>query len=152
MTRGRPPKGLGHVDTLASDATTKERMKAILATIAEDLSIPEACARLGIGESRFHELRCQALEGMRDGLAPRPAGRPPKAPEEDEEVSRLKGRIGWLEEELEIARLRTEIAMWKPSLLRDPISPAPEKGGSFRKRVRRERRRKGVDRSGMSDE
>jgi transposase-like protein len=143
MPGGRPPKGLGHVDALPGDAPTKERMKAILATLAEDLSVPEACERLGIGASRFHELRRLALEAMRDGLAPRPPGRPPNPPEEDEEVTRLKGRIDWLEEELEISRLRTEIAMWKPSLLRDPVSSPPEKGGSSSRRVRRRRRRKG---------
>ena len=149
MTRGRPPKGLGHVDSLSGDTTTKQRMKVILATIAEDLSVPQACERLGISESRFHELRRQALEAMRDGLAPRPAGRPPRPPVEDEEVTRLKGRIGWLEEELEIARLRTKIAVWKPSLLRDPISPSPQKGGSSPKTRTRKRRRKDGDRSGM---
>ena len=148
MTRGRPPKGLAHVDSLSGDATSKHRMKAILATMAEDLSVPDACARLGIGESRFHELSRQALEGMLEGLAPRPAGRPPTPPEEDEEVSRLKGRIGWLEEELEIARLRTEIAVWKPSLLRDPISPPSQKKGSSPKTKRRKRPRKGDDTRG----
>jgi hypothetical protein len=149
MTRGRPPKGLGHVDSLSGDAATKERMKVLLATLTGDLSVPAACTRLGLGESRFHELRHQALEAMHDGLIPRPAGRPPKPPEEDEEVTQLKARIDWLEEELEISRLRTEIAMWKPSLLRDPISPPPEKGGSSPRRSRRKRRRKGGGRSGM---
>jgi hypothetical protein len=85
---------------------------------------------------------------MLESLSPRPAGRPPKPPEEDEVVRRLRGRIGWLEEELEIARLRTEIAVWKPSLLRDPIPPPPQKKGSSPKRNRRKRRRKGDDTSG----
>ena len=146
MSRGRPPKGLAHVDSLPGDRTSKKRMKVILATMAEGLSVPEACDRLGIGESRFHELRHQALTAMLEGLAPRPVGRPPMPPEEDEEVSRLKGRIGWLEEELELSRVRTEIAMWNPTLLRDPISLAPKKKGSSPKtRKPRTRRRNGGD-------
>ena len=147
MTRGRPPKGLGHVDALSGDEASKDRMKAILATLTGDLSVPEACARLGVSESRFHELRHVALTSMLEGLAPRPPGRPPKEPEEDEQVTRLKERLAWTEEELEVARTRTEIAMVNPELLRDPISLPLQKKGSSPQKRRRTAPRKGDDRS-----
>ncbi len=147
MTRGRPPKGLAHVDALTGDAEAKGRMKAILATMAGDLSVAQACERLGISESRFHELRHLALEGMLTGLEPRAPGRPPKEPEESASVSRLKEQLSWMEEELEIARVRTEIAIWKPSLLRDTVSLPPQKKGSSQKHPRSKPRRKPADRS-----
>jgi len=147
MARGRPPKRLGHVDGLDADAETKERLKAILATLGGELSVAQACEQLGLSETRFHELRQQALYAMVEGLEPRPPGRPPKPPEEDDELTKLKARYAWLEEELEIQRLRTEIAVVDPSLLREPESLAKKKGSS-KKRKRDERRRKGGGRSG----
>ena len=133
MARGRPPKGLSHVDSLPGDEGAKAQVKTILATLTGDLTVARAAKRLGVSESRFHELRKQALEGMLAGLEPGSPGRPP-APKEPEEVREMKERLSWLEEELEISRLRTEIAMWKPSLLRDSLPPSPEKGGSSPKR------------------
>jgi transposase-like protein len=113
----------------------RERLKVILATLTGDLPVKEACRRLQISESRFHQLRQQALVGMQEGLSPRPPGRPARETE-DPEVLELRRQVAWLEEELEISRLRTEIALWKPSLLRDPVSPPPKKGGSSPKRER----------------
>jgi len=137
MGRGRPPKGLGHVDALEGDAMSKERMKAIFETVAGDLSVVEACARLEVGETRFHEPRQQALTSMLEDLAPRPVGRPPKEPEESKDVTRLKAQVAWLEEELEVSRTRTVIAMVNPKLLREPIVPSPQKKGSSAKKTSR---------------
>ena len=138
MARGRPPLGLGHVDSLPGDASAKERLKTVLATLTGDLTVPEACEKLSISETRFRELRRTALEAMLEGLRPKPSGRPKKEAEE-EEVRRLRQEHAWLTEELEIARLRTEIAMRNPSLLRSP-APPPEKKGSSPNRRRRRRR------------
>jgi transposase-like protein len=138
MGRGRPPLGLGHVDSLPGDDAAKERMRTVLATLTGDLTVSEACERLSVSETRFHDLRRTALEAMLEGLTPKPSGRP-REPEEDEEVQRLRQQNAWLTEELEIARLRTEIAVWKPSLLRPPAPPG-KKGGSSSSRKRRRRR------------
>jgi transposase-like protein len=143
MKRGRPAKGLSHVDSLPGDRTQKERAKAILATLTGALPVEDVCKQLDVSETRFHELRRDALEGMLAGLAPRPPGRPARETETDE-VTQLKEEMEWLREELEISRVRTEIALWKPSLLRDPISPPPKKRGSSREiRGRRNRKRGG---------
>ena len=141
MRRGRPPLGLDHVDSLPGDPAAKERLKTVLATLTGDLTVSKACERLSVSETRFHDLRRTALESMLAGLTPKPPGRPRKEAE-DEEVLRLREEKGWLTEELEIARLRTEIAIWKPSLLRPPKPPPAEKGGSSPNR-RRPRRRGG---------
>ena len=136
MARGRPPKGLAHVDSLSGDEGAKAQVKTILATLTGDLTVARAAKRLGVSESRFHQLRKQALEGMLAGLEPGSPGRPP-APKEPEEVREMKERLSWLEEELEISRLRTEIAMWKPSLLRDPVHTPEKKGSSPKRRGRK---------------
>jgi transposase-like protein len=130
--RGRPPKGIDHVDSLPGDPAEKERLKVILMTITGALPVQEACRQLNISESRFHELREQALFGMLDGLAPRPSGRPRKE-REPEEVIELRARNRWLEEELEISRLQTEIAAWKPSLLREVLNSRKKRGPSSRR-------------------
>jgi len=148
MGRGRPPKGLSHVDSLEGDAVEKGRLKTILATLTGDLAVKVACERLEVSESRFHELRQLALEGMMVGLAPRPPGRPAKE-REPEEVRELRERVAWLEEELEITRVRTEIAMWNPALLRDPAAKAEKKGFSSKRQSRPgQRRRRRGDRDG----
>jgi hypothetical protein len=137
MARGRPPKGLAHVDSLEGDEGVKAQLKTILATLTGELTVGRAAARLGVSESRFHELRRKALLGMMAGLAPRSPGRPP-SPKDTDEVADLKERVAWFEEELEISRLRTEIALWKPWILRDPVSVPPwEKKGSSPKGARR---------------
>ena len=139
MGRGRPPKGLSHVDSLPGEKAEKDRLKTILATITGDLSAKEACGRLAVSASRFHELRQTALSGMLAGLAPRPPGRPAKE-REPKAVRELRERVAWLEEELEISRLKTEIAMWKPAILRE-VTPSPEKKGPSSKLKRGKRGR-----------
>lgn len=130
------------MDSLPGDSAEKERLKAILATLSGELPAKEASEQLGVSESRFHELRQAALKGMLSGLAPRPPGRPPKE-RESPDVQALQERVAWLEEELEISRLRTEIAMWKPSLLRDPAPPPEKRGSSSKGKGRRRRKRDG---------
>jgi hypothetical protein len=53
----RPNKGLDHVDSLDGDASSKARLRAVLATIAGEASVEEACARLSISPTRFDETR-----------------------------------------------------------------------------------------------
>ena len=53
MGRGRPPKGLSHVDSLPGEKAEKERLKTILATVTGDLSVKEACGRLEPEEPHY---------------------------------------------------------------------------------------------------
>jgi hypothetical protein len=123
----RPGKGVEHVDALEGDATTKARLKAVLATIAGELSVEEACRRLCVSPARFHELREEALLGALSALSPKPPGRP-RAAAPDPELVALRKRTFDLERELEAAHIRTEIAIVMPHVLQP--RPAAQKGGS----------------------
>ena len=80
MTRmGRKPLATGHVDRLQGSEPAKQRLTVLLETLRGELPVPEACARLGIGESRFHALRGAWLQEALELLEPRPLGRPPQA-------------------------------------------------------------------------
>ena len=121
MGAGRPPEGLKHVQKLAGARQDKQRLQVILETLTGERTVESACAALGVGESRFHVLRRQALEGALAGLAPRPTGRPRKEPETDPtETERLRERVKELEIDLRAALVRTELALSMPHVLRRP--------------------------------
>lgn len=145
MRTGRPPLGSAHVVGLDGDRNQKKRLRVILESLSGELTIADACKRLTIGESRFHELRHQVLQSALDALAPRAPGRKPKAVRVDpEELDFVRRENGWLREELELSRLRTEIALVMPEILREPKSEPPVRGG--KNPARRARRRSGARR------
>ncbi len=137
MGRGRPGKGLGHVDAVEGTQETKARMKAILETVSGALSVREAAKRLGVSEARFHELRKEALQHLADALATRPPGRPPKAEETTsaDEVEELRRQFKELQLDLKVAQTRTELALTMPHVLKEEPEPGPvKKGGPERRR------------------
>jgi transposase len=142
MSGGRPSFGVRHVDSLDASEMEKGRLKAILKTLTGELSVREACRRLSVGESRFHEIRKEVLQAAVDGLRPRRTGRPPAVEsEESAEIRRLSRRIEDLEAELQLSWLRSEIAVTMPHLLDRPERVGREKKGSSPKRRRKRRRR-----------
>lgn len=123
---GRPPDGVEHVERLEGADSSKQRLKVILETISGTKSVKEACAELSVSEARFHVLRRQALQAALEGIEPSSAGRPPAAPAEPaaERIERLEAETLRLRTELHAARVRTEIALTMPHLLRgEPTSP-----------------------------
>jgi transposase-like protein len=124
----RPGKGVEHVESLEGEAGAKRRLRAVLETIAGDLTVEEACARLGVSASRFAQLREEALSGALRALEPRPAGRP-SAPPADPEVTRLSRENAELRHDLEAARIRAEMALVMPGLLR-PLEAGEKKGSA----------------------
>jgi transposase len=62
-----------------SRAQVNERGRIFLAASVGEMSVAEACEKLGISRQRFHKLEDRAVEGFLRALAPRAAGRPPKA-------------------------------------------------------------------------
>ena len=117
----RPGKGVEHVESLEGDASTKARLRTVLETITEAISVEEACERLGVSPARFHELRREALEGAMKALEPRAPGRPP-LPRPDPEVEALRATNHEHTRALEAANIRADIAIAMPRLLR----PLPE--------------------------
>lgn len=124
MGAGRPPRGLLQVDELSGAAQDKCRLRVILETLQGERTVGEACAELGVSESRFHVLRRQALQSALEGLAPKPAGRRPHPPPEADaaRVAELEAKVGDLQVDLEAERVRTEIALVMPHLLKKKAS------------------------------
>jgi transposase len=132
MRMGRPPKGGALVEHLDASSEAKERARVIIGTLREELTVRDACEELGVGETRFHQLRDRfVLEGVR-GLEPRFGGRPRKD-EDDPRVGALLERVAQLEKELKAAELRAQIAQVLPRLLKEPGRAAPQ-GGRGKKR------------------
>jgi hypothetical protein len=121
MTKlGRPPLGLGHVDRLPGSDEARNRLRIILATLTGEKTIPDACAELRVGESRFHVLRNEFLAKGVESLEPRPLGRPPDpGPSEMErENLRLHRENEQLKLEVQAAQIREEIALVMPHILK----------------------------------
>ncbi len=113
--RGRYPSGPEFVDKLDGSREAKERLRVLLATVAGHLRVGDACARLGVKESRFDQLRVELLQAALAAAERRPAGRPPRQPTADEnEVTCLRQRVAELEAELRVALVRVEIAAALP--------------------------------------
>ena len=128
--RGRKPTGPTAVERLAGSREAKERLRVVLETLAGRCRVGEACARLGISEPRFEQLRAQVLQAGLDRLEPRDVGRPPR-PAVDAQVRALEARVAELEIELRAAQVREEIALALPAV---HVTP-----GEQAKKVRRRR-------------
>jgi hypothetical protein len=116
------------VEKLSGTREQKDRMKAILRTLSGEWTVKRATARLGIGESRFHELRLEVLETAMTALAPRRIGRPPRQETvEEARIRELEAEIRELKIELHAALVRSELALAMPNVLKER---APEKRGS----------------------
>ncbi len=114
--RGRPPKGSGLVDGLEGSEHARERLRLVLDTMAGKLSLEEACRRLNISESRFHEMRSQCLQLAMEGLEPGVAGRPPRMIEADAAaMEALKEENQRLRIDLQAAHIREELAVAMPA-------------------------------------
>ena len=115
---GRKPGGPQIAERLEGSPVAKQRLEVILETIAGRLTVPEACQQLGIGESRFHELRNQTLQTTLDALEPRPPGRPakPTSPEQAE-AEELQAELRRLHAELNTAQTQLSLARIHPALI-----------------------------------
>ena len=141
MKRGRPTKGSSLVDRVDGSDAARERARVIIQVLAEELTVAEACDKLGIGESRFHQLRERFLNEGVKGLEPRFGGRPAKAESEEQvRVKELEGRVAQLQKELAAAEIKTRIALVMPHLLKDENEPqAKAKDKVKKRRVKKKR-------------
>jgi hypothetical protein len=128
MRRGRKPLGIDQVDRVPGSPEAKERLRVILANIAGELSIEDACNALGIEPSRLFDLKRRCLEDWVESLEPKTPGRKPAArTPEQARIDELEGRIRRLELELKAARLQEELGRIVPP--RRATRP-PKKRGS----------------------
>lgn len=114
--RGRYPDTLEELlEPLDGTTEDKQRLQAILETACGPARVLQTCERLGIGETRFRQLRERALQGALDGICPRPGGRPSKqAPCDAERVGTLEQELAETRLELQQALVRAEVALILP--------------------------------------
>jgi transposase-like protein len=108
------------VQSLEGSELSKDRLEVILETIAGERTVSEACAALGVSETRLHELRARALEGALANLAPGQPGRPRQAAPDakDQIIGQLEAEVRELRLELRASLVREEIAVAMPHLLK----------------------------------
>jgi len=144
MTRmGRKPLATGHVDRLQGAELAKQRLTVILETLRGELAVPEAGARLGICESRFHALRGSWLQEALELLEPRPLGRPPQkaaAAEWQSRIQELEAEIRILRQQGSAADVRRDLAAVLPHVVHGP-DEASKKGTPAQPSPQRRRRR-----------
>ncbi len=142
MTRtGRKPLGPALVDHLEGSEWAKQRLEVILATVTGQLTIAQACERLGVQPARFYALRTKALEAGLHSLEPRPSGRPPHVETvEEAECAELQSQVEELEAKLKIAEVAEEIARTMPHLAKDDAPGKKTEVPTTRQERRRQKR------------
>ena len=119
MARGRRANGPGLVEALEGSEEAKERMRVIVETLAGHKSVQEACQKLGIGKSAFHEIRTESLQGALEKLEPKPRGRPrQEISGEQQDLERLRKENEQLKVRLQVAHVREELALVMPEVLK----------------------------------
>jgi hypothetical protein len=113
MPAGRKPLSIAdQVARLAGSPVAKTRLRVILANLAGQISVADACAELGIEESWYFDLKHECLKRWLRTAEPGSPGRRPSVEEtpERQRIAELEGEVRRLELELKAARLREELA------------------------------------------
>ena len=137
MRRGRRPGGAKLVDGLGGSEMAKAKLRVILRTLAGEISIPEACAEIGVGEAMFHRMRSEYLAASIELLEPKTPGRKPEVESpEAMRVRELEQERESLKDQLYAAQVREGLALSMPHVLR----PLPEEQTQKKRKRRRKRR------------
>ena len=107
---GRKPQGYQLIDRLDGDSRYKARLKGFLDTLTGQSTVNQACEKLGMGPSRFFDLRNRWLQAALDLLAPKQAGRPRKVADAEPRVLELERQLRDVEQRLKSAELRADLA------------------------------------------
>jgi hypothetical protein len=127
----RTPSGPDLVEGAEGTQDAKARLKVILETIAARKTIAEACQELGMCEAAFHKLRTRVLQEAVEGLEPRKPGRKPKEGSEQEgRIETLEEEVALLRRELKASRIREEIALTMPHLVKRGKKNENDRGGN----------------------
>jgi hypothetical protein len=130
MPAGRKPLSIAdQVDRLAGSPVAKARLRVILANLAGQKSVADACADLGIEESWFFDLKHESLERWVKTLEPGSPGRPPSAEQtpDQQQIAKLEEKVERLELELKAAQLRAELARAGLSRTQPQVQQAAKK-------------------------
>lgn len=112
---GRHAKGPEIVEGVPGSDEAKRRVRVVLETIGGRRSVESACSELGIGSTRFEELRTECLRGAVAALEPKPIGRPPgEVLPVDPVVASLREENERLKVELATSHAREELAIGLP--------------------------------------
>jgi hypothetical protein len=123
MARGRPPQGAEIVETLEGSLQAKQRLRVVLLTLTGVMTVAQACEILGIGETRFHDLRKEVLRQSLAALEPRLPGRPPASVSaEGVRVAELGRQVQSLTADLRAAQIREELALALPHRVRQSVA------------------------------
>ena len=139
---GRKPIGPPLVHRLDGSEQAKDRMEAILETVAGTITIRQACDRLGIDEARFFQLRTEALQAGLSRLEPRPLGRPPRQPSpEQQRIAELEQELQEKERQQRAMEARWEIALVMPQLFKEAGKKTAQQKHRGKLLAKRRRRR-----------
>lgn len=128
VLRGRPPRGIGLLDGIPGSEHARRRFGTVLKTIADQLSIIEAAAALGMCQSRFHAMRTEFLTAAVAHFEPRRPGPVPRSAEVlalQAENDRLRKENEELRFKVYVARVGEELALVMPERRRrGPTAPS----------------------------
>jgi hypothetical protein len=98
------------VDRVQASREARERTKIVLLTLAGHWTVKDALALLGIGRTRFQDLRRALLEAAVAALEPGVAGRPARARRKAErELRDLRAEVAAMTQELRILRAQVDL-------------------------------------------
>jgi len=113
--KGRPTSAPAIIGRLPGSAAARSRVLAIVRNLGGSLPVSEACSTFGISPSMFRRWRSVLLRSAVKSLEPRPPGRPLRmVPPHARRLAALEKTIRHLEEELQMAQLREELALVVP--------------------------------------
>jgi len=141
--RGRPIKGIEHVEDLNASDDAKLKLKTVMATLTGEKSIEEACEELGVEKSAFFKMRDRALVGALHGLEPKQVGRPRKEKTTDQErIEDLEEELQEMRIDLEAAYLREELAVAMPHVLISKEERLAKEKARKKKEAKKKRKQK----------
>ncbi len=99
------------VHTIEASPQARERVQVILLTLSRKCSVQTGCRRLGVGRTRFQDLRQRMLGAAVGALEERAAGRPRNQVERTcRNLSTLRRRLRGIEHELRRSQAELDIA------------------------------------------
>lgn len=106
---GVKPLGPELVEHLQGSEPAKLRLKTMLRAMQGELTVPEACAQLDIGETRFYAQRAETLQAALTSLEPKPTGRPRHVVTPDQQrIVELEQQLRDVQLDLQAAQIRLQ--------------------------------------------